>query len=88
MFGLPHPEMEEEVTAVIVAAPGANPDPESIRTRARKELSSYKVPTRIEVLAEESDVPWLASGKPDKRGLLRGSKTRPREHPSGVIPTF
>ena len=69
VFGLPHPEMEEEVTAVIVPAPGASPDIESIRARARKELSSYKVPTRIEILTEESDVPWLASGKPDKRAL-------------------
>jgi acyl-CoA synthetase (AMP-forming)/AMP-acid ligase II len=69
VFGLPHPEIEEEVTAVIVPAPGAHPDAESIRAKARKELSSYKVPTRIEILSEESDVPWLASGKPDKRGL-------------------
>jgi acyl-CoA synthetase (AMP-forming)/AMP-acid ligase II len=69
VFGLPHPEMEEEVTAVIVPAPGANPDAESIRTRARKELSSYKVPTRIEILTDESDVPWLGSGKPDKLAL-------------------
>jgi len=37
--------------------------------RARKELSSYKVPTRIEILTDESDVPWLGSGKPDKLAL-------------------
>ena len=78
VFGLPHPEMEEEVTAVIVPAPGAEPDVESIRARARKELSSYKVPTRIEILAEEADVPWLASGKPDKRAL------RNRFEPAGA----
>jgi acyl-CoA synthetase (AMP-forming)/AMP-acid ligase II len=69
VFGLPHPEMEEEVVAVIVPAPGSEFDADSIRTRARKELSSYKVPTRVEILSEESDVPWLASGKPDKRSL-------------------
>jgi acyl-CoA synthetase (AMP-forming)/AMP-acid ligase II len=66
VFGLPHPDMEEEVVAVIVPAPGVALDPESIRSRARRELSSYKVPTRIEIVAEESDIPWLASGKPDK----------------------
>jgi acyl-CoA synthetase (AMP-forming)/AMP-acid ligase II len=76
VFGLPHPELEEEVTAVIVPAPGTDPDVESIRARARAELSSYKVPTRFEILAEESDVPWLASGKPDKRAL----KARFEEH--------
>jgi acyl-CoA synthetase (AMP-forming)/AMP-acid ligase II len=69
VFGLPHAEMEEEVTAVIVPAPGTVPDVASIRDRARRELSSYKVPTRIEILSDESDVPWLASGKPDKLAL-------------------
>jgi acyl-CoA synthetase (AMP-forming)/AMP-acid ligase II len=44
-------------------------DPESIRSRARGELSSYKIPTRIEIIADESDIPWLASGKPDKLAL-------------------
>jgi acyl-CoA synthetase (AMP-forming)/AMP-acid ligase II len=69
VFGLPHPELEEEVTAVVVPAPGATLDATSIRARARRELSSYKVPTRIEILADEGDVPWLASGKPDKQAL-------------------
>lgn len=69
VFGLPHPIMEEEVTAVIVPAPGFVVDPASIRERAHKELSSYKVPTRIEILDDEAQVPWLASGKPDKRAV-------------------
>jgi acyl-CoA synthetase (AMP-forming)/AMP-acid ligase II len=69
VFGLPHPEMEEEVTAVIVPAPGAQLDAASIRERARTELSSYKVPTRIEILTDEADIPWLGSGKPDKLAL-------------------
>ena len=66
VFGLPHPEMEEEVTAVIVPAPGRTIDVADLQARARKELSSYKVPTRIEILSEESEIPWLGSGKPDK----------------------
>jgi acyl-CoA synthetase (AMP-forming)/AMP-acid ligase II len=69
VFGLPHPELEEEVTAVVVPTPGTQPDAESIRARARVELSSYKVPTRIEMVGAEGDIPWLASGKPDKRAL-------------------
>jgi acyl-CoA synthetase (AMP-forming)/AMP-acid ligase II len=71
VFGLPHPEAGEEVVAVIVPAPGATPDVESIRGRARRELSSYKVPTRYHILEHEEDVPWLASGKPDKLALKR-----------------
>ena len=69
VFGMPHPVMEEEVTAVVVPAPGATLDPASLQERARKELSSYKVPTRIEILADESEIPWLGSGKPDKLAL-------------------
>jgi acyl-CoA synthetase (AMP-forming)/AMP-acid ligase II len=69
VFGVPHPTLEEEVVAVVVPAPGAAPDVKSIQVRARKELSSYKVPTRIELVPDEADVPWLASGKPDKRAL-------------------
>jgi acyl-CoA synthetase (AMP-forming)/AMP-acid ligase II len=71
VFGLPHPEMEEEVTAVLVPAPGTVLDREAVRAAARKLLSSYKVPTRIETLDDEADVPWLASGKPDKLQLLQ-----------------
>ncbi len=69
VFGLPHPEAEEEVTAVIVPAPGATLDTDNIKYRARRELSSYKVPTRIEIISDETEIPWLASGKPDKRAL-------------------
>jgi acyl-CoA synthetase (AMP-forming)/AMP-acid ligase II len=69
VFGLPHPVMEEEVTAVVVPAPGVTIDVDSLRARAHKELSSYKVPTRIEILSDETEIPWLASGKPDKRAV-------------------
>ena len=78
VFGLPHPELEEEVTAVIVPAPGVDARRGVVRTRARRELSSYKVPTRIEVVDDEGDVPWLASGKPDKRALKARLESRER----------
>jgi acyl-CoA synthetase (AMP-forming)/AMP-acid ligase II len=66
VMGLPHPTMEEEVTAAIVPAPSYDMDVTELEARLREELSSYKVPTRWEVIAEEADVPWLGSGKPDK----------------------
>jgi acyl-CoA synthetase (AMP-forming)/AMP-acid ligase II len=69
VFGLPHPELEEEVTAVIVFKPGMRMTPEEIQERARKEVSSYKVPTRIHVFGHGDDIPWLGSGKPDKLQL-------------------
>jgi acyl-CoA synthetase (AMP-forming)/AMP-acid ligase II len=69
VFGLPHATLEEEVTAVIVFKPGASMSPEEVQQRARKEISSFKVPTRIEILDNGDDIPWLGSGKPDKLQL-------------------
>ncbi len=66
VFGLPHPVLEEEVTAVIVFKPGMRMTPQEIQDRARKEISSFKVPSRIEIIDDEANIPWLGSGKPDK----------------------
>ena len=65
VLGMPHPEREEEVTAVLVAAHGHEIDTADIQQRSREQISGYKVPTRIEIWSE-ADVPWLGSGKPDK----------------------
>jgi acyl-CoA synthetase (AMP-forming)/AMP-acid ligase II len=70
VLGMPHPERGEEVTAVLVAAHGRTIDPDDVVTRAREQISGYKVPTRIEVW-DAGDVPWLGSGKPDKLAIRR-----------------
>lgn len=69
VFGMPHPTDEEEVTAVIVLAPGAALAVDDLLARVRAVVSSYKVPTRVEVVPDEDDVPWLPTGKPDKRAM-------------------
>jgi acyl-CoA synthetase (AMP-forming)/AMP-acid ligase II len=69
VMALPHPTMEEEVTAVIVPVPGWDLDLGVVERRTRAELSSFKVPTRWEIVDTESDIPWLGSGKPDKLTL-------------------
>jgi acyl-CoA synthetase (AMP-forming)/AMP-acid ligase II len=66
VFGVPHETLEEEVTAVIVFKPGHHLAVDELQARARGELSAYKVPTNVIVLDDESEIPWLASGKPDK----------------------
>ena len=68
VLGLPHPEFGEQVAAVLVPTRGSTLDPDDIARRAREQISSYKVPTRIDVW-DEADVPWLGSGKPDKRAI-------------------
>jgi acyl-CoA synthetase (AMP-forming)/AMP-acid ligase II len=69
VFGTPHPTLEEEVTAVVVFMPGQKMTPDEIRARATTVLSGYKVPSRIEILDDEDQIPWLGSGKPDKLTL-------------------
>jgi acyl-CoA synthetase (AMP-forming)/AMP-acid ligase II len=68
VFGVPDGERGEVVTAVLVPAPGVVIDTDDVATRARAELSAYKTPRRWHTLAED-DVPWLASGKPDKLAM-------------------
>jgi acyl-CoA synthetase (AMP-forming)/AMP-acid ligase II len=71
VFGVKHPERGEEVAAVLVAGPGCSIDPDDVRHRTGKLLSSYKVPTRYKVI-DASEVPVLGSGKPDK-GSMRSA---------------
>jgi acyl-CoA synthetase (AMP-forming)/AMP-acid ligase II len=68
VFGVPHAERGEAVTAVLVLEDDAVFDPDDIRRRVRIELSAYKAPTRIETIPLD-EVPWLPSGKPDKLTL-------------------
>jgi acyl-CoA synthetase (AMP-forming)/AMP-acid ligase II len=68
VLGLPDPERGQVVGAVVLPRPGARVDPLDVVDRARKELSSYKVPRRVLVLADD-ELPQLASGKPDKLRL-------------------
>ena len=68
VFGMPHAERGEEVTAVVVLEHGSAFDPDGIRRRVRAELSAYKVPTSISAIPLE-ETPWLPSGKPDKLTL-------------------
>lgn len=69
VFGTPKGSSDEEVCAAIVFMPGESLSVTDIAARARRDLSSYKVPTRIELVTDEDDLPWLASGKPDKLKL-------------------
>jgi acyl-CoA synthetase (AMP-forming)/AMP-acid ligase II len=68
VMGVPDPERGEVVAAIVVPNPGATLDPDKLRSEVNAQLSSYKVPRRWLVL-DESEIPWLASGKPDKRAM-------------------
>jgi acyl-CoA synthetase (AMP-forming)/AMP-acid ligase II len=85
VVGMPHRDRGEEVTAVLVPAKGASIDITDLQARAREQISSYKVPTRVEVW-QEDDVPWLGSGKPDKLAIrARLAEAAPDPH-EGEVP--
>jgi len=65
VIGLPDPGRGQVVAAALAPRPGAVVDADDVLQRLDKELSSYKLPRRVLVLAER-DVPYLPSGKPDR----------------------
>lgn len=67
VVGAPHPERGEEVCAVIVPAV-ERIDLVALAAYVRASLSVFKVPTRW-IVVDESVLPMLSTGKPDRRAL-------------------
>jgi acyl-coenzyme A synthetase/AMP-(fatty) acid ligase len=67
--GLDHPDRGQDVVAAIALTPGEVLEEEEARKRVKEELASYKVPRRIAVFANQTELPWLDSGKVDRRRL-------------------
>jgi acyl-CoA synthetase (AMP-forming)/AMP-acid ligase II len=70
VVGLPHPVRGEVVAAAVVLSHGVQLDTEAVVAHARRNLSSFKVPTVIAVIAE-GELPMLPTGKLDRQGLVR-----------------
>ena len=66
VIGEPSPRTGETVIAYVVAAPGAQPDPDALRVHCAHHLARYKCPTRIEVV---DDLPRSLAGKLVRREL-------------------
>jgi acyl-CoA synthetase (AMP-forming)/AMP-acid ligase II len=69
VLGLPDRGEGERVAAAVVVDPGAAFDADDVRERLRERISPYKVPTVMKMV-DSGDVPWLATGKPDKRRMF------------------
>jgi acyl-CoA synthetase (AMP-forming)/AMP-acid ligase II len=69
VFGLPDPQRDQIVAAVIVADGDAPLDLDAVRETLRARLSAYKVPRKI-VRMSPAELPMLSSGKPDMRQLV------------------
>jgi malonyl-CoA/methylmalonyl-CoA synthetase len=72
VFGVPHPDFGEGVTAVVVAKPGAVLSEQSIVDSVKTRMARYKVPKRI-VLVDE--LPRNTMGKVQKN-ILRNTFAR------------
>jgi acyl-CoA synthetase (AMP-forming)/AMP-acid ligase II len=68
VLGIPDPERDQVVAAVILAESDTAPDLDELRADLRTRLSAYKVPRRFLVLAP-ADLPMLSSGKPDLHAI-------------------
>jgi acyl-coenzyme A synthetase/AMP-(fatty) acid ligase len=69
VIGVPHPEMGEEVKAVVVPAPGATPGPaleDELVAFCRAGIAHYKCPRTIDFVTE---LPRTETGKMQKRKL-------------------
>lgn len=69
VMGVPHPDRGEDVAAAVVLRPGAVVDPEELRVRVKDEMASYMVPRHWMTFGDSRELPWLASGKVDRRAL-------------------
>jgi acyl-CoA synthetase (AMP-forming)/AMP-acid ligase II len=65
VLGIPDQQRGQLVAALVVAAEGTDPRPDDLREKARAELSNFKVP-RLVVIVKPDELPWLATGKPDR----------------------
>jgi acyl-CoA synthetase (AMP-forming)/AMP-acid ligase II len=67
--GIEHPDRGQDVVAAVALRPGEALEEDVARSRVREELASYKVPRRIAVFGDQTELPWLDSGKVDRRRL-------------------
>jgi len=77
--GIDHPDRGQDVVAAIALSPGETLDEEEARKRVKEELASYMVPRHIAVFSDQTQLPWLDSGKVDRRRLTAILDDRFRE---------
>jgi acyl-CoA synthetase (AMP-forming)/AMP-acid ligase II len=63
-FGVPHPDLGEEVMAVVVVEPGVEATPADLQEQLRGKISSFAVPSRWRV--QKEPLPTNQTGKVDK----------------------
>lgn len=67
--GVDHTTRGQDVVAAVALRPGSEITEDEVRARVKEDLASYKVPRHVAVFARATDLPWLDSGKVDRRRL-------------------
>jgi long-chain acyl-CoA synthetase len=67
VIGMPHPDLGEEVAAVVALKPGAAVSPDDLRTYVKERVAAYKYPRVVQVVAA---LPKGATGKILKREIV------------------
>ena len=67
--GVPVEDNMEKVVAAVALSPGASVSEADLKAFVKNEIASYKVPKHIAVFASQTELPWLDSGKVDRRAL-------------------
>lgn len=73
VYGIPHPEKGEQVVAAVVPKAGQALAAEDVVAYCRANIAAYKVPARVDIVAE---LPKSATGKILKR-ILRDQAAKP-----------
>lgn len=68
VLGVPHPDLGEEVAALVVLRPGTNATAEEIRAFVRERVAPYKYPRLVRLVKE---LPKSVTGKILKRAISR-----------------
>jgi long-chain acyl-CoA synthetase len=66
VLGTPHPELGEDVVAVVALEPGSTATPKELRDHVKRQVAGYKVPRRVWVVDE---LPKGPTGKILKREI-------------------
>ena len=66
VLGVPHPDLGEEVAALVVLRPGTNATPEEIRAFVKERVAPYKYPRLVKLVKE---LPKSVTGKILKRSI-------------------
>lgn len=70
VVGLPDPEKDEVVGAVVRLESGASLSEQELREFCRSRIAAYKVPQRIRFVSED-EIPRTSTGKVSKREIVR-----------------